>query len=156
MPSAPEVLLFGVGSIDMMFKFFTDGFEEQHWLARHGELHSARWILAHLIHSLHGAAGSEATPVGLDKRFAYGAPPEDATADWPATAELLAAWDGAVEALRATWSARGASEWSEALPENQLGCRNRAEGAMFVLQHATFHVGQLGAIRRLSGLPGRI
>lgn len=156
MSSAQNVLLYGVGSIDMMFKLFSSNFEDDHWTRRHGELHSARWILAHLVHSLHKAAGSESMPAGLDGRFQYGAPPEDDTSGWPATAELLAAWDGAVAALRAAWSARDEADWSEPLPENPLGARTRAESAMFAVQHAVYHVGQLGAIRRLNGLQGKV
>jgi len=155
--SAGPTLLYGLRAVEMMLVFFSEGFEERHWTARPGgELHSARWILAHLVHSLHKEAGSAAMPLGLDARFGYGAPPEDDHAGWPSPAELLAEWPKAVAACSAAWAARGEADWAAAVEANPRGVADRAQAAQFQLQHASYHVGQLGAIRRLLGLPGRV
>jgi len=151
-----ETLLFGLDKLDMLLRMATGGFTEDHWAARgHGGLHSAHWILAHLVLSIQQEAGRAIVfNPELDKRLDYGAPHEEEPADWPAPEDLLAMWDEGRHALAALWRARSAEEWSASVPENRLGMRTVADGAMFVLEHAVYHVGQLGAIRRLEGLKG--
>jgi uncharacterized damage-inducible protein DinB len=151
-----NTLCSGLERLDGLLRFFTDDFEETHWRARPGgELHSAGWILAHLAHSLHEAAGSRPQVEALDGRFSYGAPAEVDGAG-PALTELRQEWESGLKALKAHWKARSPGEWAEAVPPNPLQITNRAEAAMFVIQHASYHIGQLGAIRRLLGLPGRV
>lgn len=150
-------LLFGLDKLDMLLSMYTDGFGPKHWSARQGDqLHSAHWILAHLALSLRNAAGVTEVFGALDKTFDFGAPGEESPADWPAPAALLAEFADAHVELARLWQARSQEEWMAPVKENRLNIRNKAQSAMFTLEHAVYHVGQLGALRRLIGLKGPV
>ncbi|MFA7330571.1 MAG: DinB family protein [Candidatus Delongbacteria bacterium] len=151
-----ETLLFGLDKLDMLLRMYTRDFGAEHWSARPGDsLHSAHWILAHLALSLNQEAGAERVfSEELDKAFDFGAPGTEDPATWPGVEELQASFAAGRAALAERWRARTQEEWLAPVPENRLGMKNKAQGAMFVLEHAVYHVGQLGAIRRMLGLKG--
>jgi len=150
-----DTLLFGLDKLDMLFTMYTKDFAPEHWSARPTGLHSAHWILAHLALSLNQEAG-RAVVFGaeLDKTLDYGAPMDEQPADWPDPESLRRSYAEGLAALRALWAGRSSEYWAEGMKENRLGMRSRADEAQFVLVHAVYHVGQLGAIRRMLGLPG--
>jgi hypothetical protein len=152
-----ETLLFGLDKLDMLLRMATKDFSDAQWSVRHGGLHSAHWIFAHLVLSIQQEAG-KAIVFGpeLDKSLDYGAPHEEQPGDWLAVEDLWAMWDEGRGALASLWRARSPEEWSAAVPENRLGMRTVADGALFVLEHAVYHVGQLGALRRVEGLKGAV
>ncbi|MDP2359751.1 MAG: DinB family protein [bacterium] len=156
MSEPATTLLFGLDKLDMLLKMYTRDFNEAHWKARPGgELHSGHWILAHLALSLNQETGREIVfGTELDKALDYGAPVEERPEDWPDPDTLLLRHEEGLAALRALWMGRGQEEWQAPVGENRLGIANQAQSAMFVLVHALYHVGQLGAIRRLLGLKG--
>lgn len=151
-----ETLLFGLDKLDMLLRMVTRDFGAEHWSARPGDgLHSAHWILAHLALSLNQEAGVACVfSAELDMAFDVGAPGAEDPAAWPGIEELLERFATGRAALAQRWRARTQEEWLAPVPENRLGMKNPAQGAMFVLEHAVYHVGQLGAIRRLLGLKG--
>jgi hypothetical protein len=150
-----ETLLFGLDKLDMLLRMATKDFADGQWTTRHGGLHSAHWILAHLVLSIQQEAGKEIVfSPELDKSLDYGAPQDEQTQDWPAVEDLWAMWEEGRHALAALWRSRDPEAWSAPVPENSLGMSTVADGAMFVLEHAVYHVGQLGALRRVEGLKG--
>lgn len=156
MDEAVKTLLFGLDKLDMMLNMYTRDLEPAHWAARPWSgLHSAQWILAHLALSLNQEAGeAQVFSPELDRIFDYGAPTEEERESWPSPDELKRRYDQGREALAARWRARPLEEWLAPLPENRLGMENQLQAEMFTLEHAVYHVGQLGAIRRLLGLKG--
>jgi len=151
-------LRFGLDKLDMMLRMVTTDFQPEHWSARPWQgLHSAHWILAHLALSINQEAGRQVVfDPELDKVFDYGAPVEEAPETWPSVESLWETYAEGLTALGARWEARTAEEWLKEQPANRLGMRTTADGEMFVLEHAVYHVGQLGAIRRLLGLKGMV
>ncbi len=149
-----NTLLFGLDKLAMMYHMFTDSFEEADWVWRGGELHSAWWILGHLSLSLQQAAGTLPESSILLKHFEFGAPSEEKTAEWPSIEELKTDLEKAFADLEAHWKKRSDAEWNTELKENSLKMKTAADAAMFTLEHAVYHVGQLGAIRRLRGHKG--
>ena len=148
-------LLFGLDKLDMLLRMYTEGFTPEHWRSRAGELHSAHWILAHLVLDIHQAAG-RAVVFGeeLDKTLDYGAPVEEDRSQWPTPEALLTEWGVAHASLVRVWGERDEAAWLAPVKENRLKAMNRAQMDMFILEHAVYHVGQLGALRRVLGLPG--
>ena len=153
-----DTLLFGLDKLDMMLRMQTRDFTTDHWSARPWSgLHSAHWILAHLALSINQEAGAERVfNEELDKTFDFGSPSEEHPTSWPDVEDLQLRFAQGREALARRWRERTEEEWLAPLPENRLGMKNQAQAEMFVLEHAVYHVGQLGAIRRLLGLKGAI
>jgi len=151
-------LRFGLDKLDMMLRMVTTGFQPEHWSARPWQgLHSAHWILAHLALSLNQEAGRQVVfSEELDKVFDYGAPVDEQPELWPSVDQLWVRYAEGLSALDARWEARTPGEWRTERPENRLKAKTVADVEMFVLEHAVYHVGQLGAIRRLLGLKGMV
>ncbi len=152
MPANP--LLFGLDKLAMMFHMFTDSFANEDWTWRSGDLHSAWWILGHLSLSMQQEAGTLPESSILLDHFEFGAPSEENTADWPSIEQMKADLEKAFADLEALWQKRSEAEWNAELKENSLNMKSVADAAMFTLEHAVYHVGQLGAIRRLRGHDG--
>lgn len=150
-----KLLIFGLDKLGMMFEMYTGDFEPGHWSRREGSrLHSAHWILGHLALSLHQAAGADPVPHELGSHFEFGSPEEEEPGTWPAPDVLIAEFGKALDSVKQLWSGYGEAEWNTEVKENRLGIRNWADGAMFTIEHAVYHVGQLGSLRRLHGLKG--
>lgn len=137
----------------------TEGFTDADWEAPPGERggNPAWWILAHvvryrrmLLRKLEEGVGEEAweanvsgggkplTTEGLP-------PPESLVAGFQALGERLAA------RLAALSPAEAAREGGSRFPD---GGSTWEEGARFLYFHETYHLGQIGLIRRLRGHPG--
>jgi hypothetical protein len=158
MKELAQTMRFGLDKLDMLLRMVTTDFAPEHWSARPWQgLHSAHWILAHLALSLNQEAGVQVVfNEELDKVFDYGAPVEERPETWPGVDELWTRYAEGLAALAARWEARTPEEWLKEQPENRLKMKTTADGEMFVLEHAVYHVGQLGAIRRLLGLKGMV
>lgn len=152
-----ETLIFGLEKLDMLLRMATRDFQAAQWSTRHGGLHSAHWILAHLVLSIQQEAGREVVfGKELDAQLDYGAAHEEQSGQWPGVEDLLVMWDEGRQALATVWRSRTEEEWKAGMKANNLGMKSAADEAMFVLQHAVYHVGQLGAIRRVEGLKGAV
>ncbi len=157
MNQASSTLAYGLDALDMLVGFFTKDFSEDDWAARSSpELHSAWWILAHLVLSVEQATEAELLPESCRSIFEYGSPREEFQDTWPSVEELKGLLERALEALKSDWQRRSPDQWQAPAVENTINAKTVAEQCMFALQHLTYHAGQLGAIRRLLGKPGLI
>ena len=129
-----------------------DGLTQEQALERRGDANPILWIAAHVV----SVRGSFARALGSDVRVAWarqfprGGQVQDVT-DWPALEDVRAAWDEVhadfmtrVEALTAEQLA--AETVLPGLDKTMLGALGLAA------LHDVYHLGQLGAARRLHGL----
>ena len=118
----------------------------------------ANWLLAHLIQVQNGVmrlVGEDV--VWTDPRLPpIGVPPvrgvEDAF-DWEA---MCSAWVTSRERCLAAISALTEEALSESVPDPFGGMMTRLELLGVLTNHQPYHIGQLGLVRRLIGLPGVI
>ena len=139
-----------------------EGFEPEHWSRKPSDDggNSAHWILGHLVVSrryIVRTLGGDAPDSDWEKEFGRGAQPED-TGGFPAPAELsaqLEQTDAELGRLLPEISEeRAASNWSPqggAFPD---GSKSVLGALQFLHFHESYHLGQLGLIRRMCGLPG--
>jgi hypothetical protein len=134
----------------------TADFTEHDWLARHGEANHAQWLLGHLAATRRWALrelGRVTDELAWEKHFGMGARPT-AESDDIAPALLREAFlkKGAQLASHiATLTEAQAAAPFRPFPDGS----NTLGAAMHFLHfHESYHLGQLGLIRRLSGKPG--
>lgn len=115
---------------------------------------SMAWNIGHLLHGRARMASSiGASGPALDvSRFGR----EGATDghDYPAVADLIAAWRETSAALVPALSAMTDEQLSQAasFPELPHGERTLADGVRFYTWHESYHLGQIGLIRSALGL----
>jgi len=135
----------------------TQDFEDQNWLLRAGPGNHAQWLLGHLAGTRRwalrefGRPGCEELP--WEKHFFIGSMPTPAGDDI-APALLREAWLREGKVLRS---------WLETLTPAQAdapfkpfpdGSRTVGGALHFLYFHETYHVGQIGLLRRMAGKPG--
>ena len=137
----------------------TDGFTPADWdapaSAKGGN--AARWILAHVTHYRRRFCrqmGDEVPEDSWERTVARGS--KTASVETlPAPADLRAAFRAAGEAiakrLNALTEAQARADLGETYPD---GGRTVADAAHFLHFHETYHLGQIGLIRRLRGRAG--
>jgi hypothetical protein len=139
----------------------SEGFTPAEWAAPPGEKggNSSHWMLAHLVvqrralaRKLGGAAPAEPWEAAF-KPGSKGA----LAPDTPAPAALLATFTALGELIGARLTAlepaAAAAPWGGRLPD---GGTTVADGAHFLYFHETYHLGQIGLVRRILGRPGFI
>ena len=136
-----------------------EGMTHEHSLQRPGSsVNNANWILAHLVQIQNGVMwliGEK--PVWTDERLPRVGPPPtlpDVQAfDWDRMKESLLASHGRCLAAieRLSDAALG-----EQIPDPFGGTTTRGALLGVLANHQPYHVGQLGLMRRLVGLPGAI
>jgi uncharacterized damage-inducible protein DinB len=137
----------------------TQGFTSADWDAPASERggNAARWILAHVTHYRRRFCRQLGEPVPDDpwERTVARGSKTPAVAALPAPEELRAAFRAAGEAiaqrLAALTEAQTRADLGETYPD---GGRTVADAAHFLHFHETYHLGQIGLIRRLRGRPG--
>lgn len=137
----------------------TEGFTKADWDAPAGERggNAARWILAHVTHYRRRFArrlGEDGPEDAWERAVARGT--KAASVDeLPDPADLAALFATAGEALgrrlTATSAEGAARDAGEAAPD---GGRTVKDAAHFLYFHETYHLGQIGLIRRLRGRAG--
>jgi uncharacterized damage-inducible protein DinB len=145
---------------EAMLDAASGGFAPDDWAFRPGEANSAWWILGHVTSTRAIALerlGHAPERLAGEGAFGAGSKREELPPSaWPS-----------VEALRAAFGARGAA-LEELLPtlegdqaQEPFGERSFPDGGRsiedalrFMLVHESYHVGQIGLIRRLRGKPG--
>lgn len=117
---------------------------------------SAVWIVGHLVSSrrrivkLMGGAIPE-DPL-WEQHYARGGPGASAHLGW---AELVAAFQAADQALKEAFLA--VEDWDRPTVNPALGMEQPLEQVLaFLFMHECYHLGQIGIIRKLHGLPGAI
>jgi uncharacterized damage-inducible protein DinB len=116
---------------------------------------SARFVAAHLAESRYyilkilGAA----RPFPLERYLGEWRGIDEIT-EWPSLAEIKAAWAEATAALEERLGAIGAAEL-DAPSGTQMPIEDRSVLGLFgfMVQHDSYHVGQLSMLRKHAGLP---
>ena len=142
---------------DKFLEGLLDGFEEEDWEFRPaGNLNSTTWIVGHLTatrRSIRRTLGDEIEKARWEECFDMGKSPDDAD-DAPsglALAEDFLACGQAVHRLLTELTEEEAErEWGHAFP---YGSDTIGGAAHFFFFHETYHLGQIGLIRRLRGKP---
>lgn len=137
----------------------TEGFGESHWSFRpETGGSSALWILGHLASSrrvMRRLAGDAVEESDWEKFFRRGTRPEDAT--YPPTDEFVQEFFSSGEALAGHLATLPEDVASGASPiEFPDGSKTVEEALHFLYFHETYHLGQVGLLRRLAGLDGFI
>jgi uncharacterized damage-inducible protein DinB len=138
----------------------TSGFEPEDWARRPGEQggNTAHWILGHVTQSRRMIArrlGAELHQESWERLVGLKSKPEGRQ-DYPAVERLLADLRASGEFLERRCAELGESEaraeWGpRAFPD---GSRTLEDGLHFLYFHETYHLGQIGLIRRICGKPG--
>jgi len=143
---------------DRLFSMVTEGFGASDWRHRpEGGGNSAVWVAGHVAayrRTLLRKLGDEIPDEPWEKDFATGVPCKDASAYPPAerlAKDFLASGPRLAERLCAMAAAEADAPWGHAFPD---GSTTVAGGAGFLQLHETYHLGQLGYIRRTRGKKG--
>jgi len=134
----------------------TDGFEPSDWLHRNGEANHAQWLVGHLASTRRWALrelGVSADEEPWEKHFGQDCSSTPQSDDI-APEMLLEAFVKNGEALREHIAAMS-SEAADAEFRNFPDGSHTAGGAMHFLHfHESYHLGQIGLIRRAVGKAG--
>jgi uncharacterized damage-inducible protein DinB len=142
---------------DRFLGMLVEGYGETDWTFRpEGGGNGPDWIVGHLTatrRSLLRKLGETLATEAWETRYDMGVEP-DATDDGPTPDELAAAFvelgevlAGKLEALTPADAAR---EWENPFPDGAT----TLDGALrFLFFHETYHLGQLGLLRRMLGRP---
>lgn len=143
-----------------VLKGVTEGFEGDDWFHRAGEGNHAQWLVGHLAMArrtlVRTAGGDVCAAEAWEALFDMKARPT-AESDAVPVADLLAAFHDAGERLASTLKAlapeKAAETLHHALPD---GSDDVGGFAHFMHFHESYHLGQLGLLRRSLGKPGLI
>ena len=136
----------------------TEGFRAEDWsrvpAAEGGN--TAHWIFGHIVAARRGLArklGGDVPELEWEATFDMNAKPES-TDGYPTPEELTRDFEttDAVlsKLLGSLTDEQASSEWG-AFPD---GGKTLLDGAQFFFFHESYHLGQLGLIRRMGGKPG--
>jgi uncharacterized damage-inducible protein DinB len=136
-----------------------EGLTDDEWKRRPSDVggNPALWILGHVAMVRRKALqrlGLKMDPAAWAEHFVPNRAPGDSSA-WPSAAELTGDFRRSGEALAARCAELGADElaeeWGKTFPD---GSTTVEGGLHFLYFHETYHLGQIGLIRRLCGKPG--
>jgi uncharacterized damage-inducible protein DinB len=133
-----------------------DGLTDDVAQRRHApSMNSATFIAAHVTDTryfiLRTLGGSLDNPLSatLDK-----AKTMDDITDWPTLAAILAAWTAVSSAIDERLETMTAAELSEPVERGFPGVERTRLGVLtFLVQHDSYHIGQLSLLRKPAGLP---
>ena len=130
--------------------------QEQAQARPSGETNSALWVAAHMVKARYGLLKW----LGAERRnplpgTLLTARSIDDVREWPALPDVLAAWTDASHALRDRLAAMTAAQLSTPV-EVRFPVFEQTTFALlvFMVQHDSYHLGQLSVLRKLAGLPG--
>ncbi len=137
-----------------------DGFQADDWSRVPSDQggNTPHWILGHLVTSRRFLArrlGAELPNDGWEELFGMHAEP-DGTRGFPSVPELVTAFGAADAALAERLPALTEEEREEPWGARPFpdGGETVAQGVSFLYFHETYHLGQLGLLRRILGKPG--
>jgi uncharacterized damage-inducible protein DinB len=121
-----------------------------------GQTNSALWVAAHMVKARYGllkwlgAERQNPLPAAL-----LAARSIDEVREWPSVPDVLAAWTDASHALRDRLAAMTPAQLSAPV-EVRFPVFEQTTYALlvFMVQHDSYHLGQLSVLRKLAGLPG--
>jgi hypothetical protein len=134
----------------------TRDFEDRDWLHREGEVNHAQWLLGHLAATRRWALremviGQEEEP--WERHFGKGSK-STAQSDDISPAMLRESFIKNGELLRRHLLAQDPAQAAAPFRPFPDGSTTLAGGAHFLHFHESYHLGQIGLIRRLLGKPG--
>lgn len=134
----------------------TDGFEPADWLRRDGEANHAQWLVGHLATTRRWALrlleiSSDEEP--WEKHFGQNCPATPQSDDI-APEMLLEAFVKNGELLREHISAMSVEGTEADFRDFPDGSKTVSGGLHFLHFHESYHLGQIGLIRRAVGKPG--
>ncbi|MEM9378326.1 MAG: DinB family protein [Planctomycetota bacterium] len=137
-----------------------EGFPDDAWsYTPDGGGNTAHWILGHLVIARRGAlrmSGVDVAPEPWEEAFARDAKPEG-TEGFPPITDLAAAFHAAGSALADHIASMDDETASAPAPRSFPDGSDTIGGVLDFMQfHETYHLGQIGLIRRANGLPGFI
>jgi uncharacterized damage-inducible protein DinB len=117
---------------------------------------SASWILGHVVLSRRGIVrmlgGQLPQDPAWKQHYARGGSGAGAHLAWPALLEAFQATDAALKE-----AFQGVADWDLPAQNPGLGIEQPLEQVVaFLFMHECYHLGQIGVIRKLHGLPGAI
>lgn len=120
--------------------------------------HSPRWLVGHLAtyrQRILAMMGLESPVAPWEAAFVRGTSPADVPADLDPMV-LVRAFQAAQEAMAARWEALTPQDLARPFARTLPDGSNTVGGAVnFMVWHETYHLGQLGFMRRLAGKAGR-
>lgn len=119
-------------------------------------VNSAAWILGHLTTTRRGLlrmlGGEVPEDPAWERHYARGGPGNPAHLPWD---QLTAAFQATDAPLRDGFL--GVTDWDRPTLNPALGAEQSLEQVLaFLYMHECYHLGQIGVIRKLHGLPGAI
>lgn len=129
--------------------------EEQSRSRPSGATNHAAFVAAHLVESryyiLKGLGAAEPCP--LEQYLGQWRGIDEIT-EWPTLPETLDAWDAGSKALAARLRSITPAELDAPAPTKMPVHEQTVLGTLtFLVQHDSYHVGQLSLLRKLAGLP---
>lgn len=117
---------------------------------------SAAWIVGHLVLArrriLKLVGGTVPDAPEWEQHYARGGPGATAHLDWSA---LVTAFQATDQDLKAAF--QQVADWDRPTTNPALGTEQPLEQVLsFLFMHECYHLGQIGLIRKLHGLPGAI
>jgi hypothetical protein len=152
-----EGLARGYGFNDKVLGRAISGLDGDDWVRRAGpETSHAYWVLGHLAASRRALLrnlGRDLPREPWEDAFARGSKPADAVSVTPSTleADFLSSGTLIRDLLGAMTEEEASSAYPRKLPD---GSDTRGGATRFFLWHESFHLGQLGILRRACGKPG--
>ncbi|MGH7670767.1 MAG: DinB family protein [Gemmatimonadaceae bacterium] len=140
-----------------LFRNCLHGISQQQAEARPtGQTNSALWVAAHMVKARYGLLkwlGAE-IPNPLPGAL-LAAKSIDEVREWPSVDDVRSAWSGASHALRDRLAAMSAVQLSTAVDVRFPVFEQTVFALLtFMVQHDSYHLGQLSLLRKLAGLPG--
>lgn len=124
----------------------------------HPDINPVAFLVIHLLDARFAMARMIGAPAENPHQAAWDAAPSfDALPGVPPLAELLALWHGVSTALAERWPRITAADLAIPAPHPfPVADPSRLGGLAFLLQHESYHLGQLGLLRRMLGLPAMV
>ncbi len=141
-----------VSFVPHLVEKWTHDFTDEEWPKRpRKELHSAQWILGHLVVTLARVAGAASRLPSWGAEFRPDAPPSGEQPPlWPHVGQLRKALTAQAEQVAKVWTERTEEEWAAPLQDpGKSGAKTTLEAAALTLLQLSSYVGQLEILRRL-------
>lgn len=141
---------------DKFLDMLTDSFDDRDWLMRGGPGNHAQWLLGHLATTRRWALrefGQPAEEQPWEQHFGMGHSPTPLSDDI-APAQLREAFVKNGASLRAYLAGLPAERATAPFKPFPDGSNTVGGAAHFLHFHETYHLGQIGLLRRMSGKKG--
>lgn len=145
---------FNDGFLDQL----TDGFTAADWLARQGEANHAQWLLGHLASTRSWAArelGSKRPAETWEPLFSMKSKSTSESDAVPVTTLRDTFRSRGVE-MRATLATVTPEQAATDFRPFPWGTKDLSGAMHFLHFHESYHLGQIGLIRRMAGRPGLV